>query len=63
MNMNLSQIKISIKNSEPLIWKRLLIDSGILLPELHKIFLEKILPMENNSNYPVCLEGKMNCPP
>ena len=132
MNKNLYLIKISIKDSKPLIWRRLLIESGILLPELHKIiqstmgwtnshlhhfikndtfytvklsaddfwddlnnvdyrnvrlndllkkeketivyeydfgdgwehnvFLEKILPMDNNSNYPVCLAGKMNCP-
>ncbi len=29
----------------------------------HDIILEKILPIDNNLKYPVCLTGKMNCPP
>lgn len=29
----------------------------------HEILLEKILPYDNNINYPICLDGKMNCPP
>jgi len=29
----------------------------------HDIILEKILPVDNNIKYPVCLTGKMNCPP
>lgn len=29
----------------------------------HDIILEKILPIDNTINYPVCLKGKMNCPP
>jgi len=29
----------------------------------HDIILEKILPIDNNIKYPVCLTGKMNCPP
>lgn len=29
----------------------------------HDIILEKILPIDNNSKYPICLTGKMNCPP
>ena len=29
----------------------------------HNVILEKILPSEKNTRYPICLEGKMNCPP
>ncbi len=29
----------------------------------HKIQLEKILPREQNVNYPVCTKGKRACPP
>ncbi len=29
----------------------------------HKIQLEKILPREQNVNYPVCIKGKRACPP
>lgn len=29
----------------------------------HNIILEKILPVDSNVNYPVCVKGKMNCPP
>ncbi len=29
----------------------------------HKIQLEKILPREQNVNYPVCIKGKGACPP
>jgi len=29
----------------------------------HNIVLEKILPVDENMKYPVCLAGKMNCPP
>ena len=29
----------------------------------HNIILEKILPIDNNLKYPICLTGKMNCPP
>lgn len=29
----------------------------------HTIILEKILPRDNNSKYPVCIDGKRNCPP
>lgn len=29
----------------------------------HDIILEKILEVDNNLEYPVCLKGKMNCPP
>lgn len=29
----------------------------------HKIKLEKILPREQNVNYPVCIKGKRACPP
>jgi hypothetical protein len=29
----------------------------------HNIILEKILPIDNKTKYPVCLDGKMNCPP
>jgi len=29
----------------------------------HEVLLEKILPPEQNIKYPVCLAGKMNCPP
>jgi hypothetical protein len=30
---------------------------------VHDIILEKVLPHDNNINYPVCVAGKMNCPP
>ena len=29
----------------------------------HDIILEKILPIDNSLKYPICLIGKMNCPP
>ncbi len=29
----------------------------------HKIQLEKILPRDKNTNYPVCIAGKRACPP
>src|ERR1035437_413441 len=29
----------------------------------HEILLEKILPIDLTTKYPVCLAGKMNCPP
>jgi hypothetical protein len=29
----------------------------------HDIILEKILPKDEKQNYPVCLAGRMNCPP
>lgn len=29
----------------------------------HDIILEKILPIDDKIKYPVCLTGKMNCPP
>lgn len=29
----------------------------------HHIILEKILPIDANLKYPICLAGKMNCPP
>jgi hypothetical protein len=29
----------------------------------HEIILEKILPIEENVKYPICLKGKRNCPP
>ena len=29
----------------------------------HDIILEKILPIDNSLKYPICLAGKMNCPP
>ena len=29
----------------------------------HEILLEKILPVDNKIKYPVCIKGKMNCPP
>ncbi|MGB4204426.1 MAG: plasmid pRiA4b ORF-3 family protein [Bacteroidales bacterium] len=29
----------------------------------HDIILEKILPVDNKINYPICVGGKMNCPP
>ena len=30
---------------------------------IHTILLEKILPVDTNTIYPVCLAGKMHCPP
>ncbi|RKX68854.1 plasmid pRiA4b ORF-3 family protein, partial [candidate division TA06 bacterium] len=29
----------------------------------HDIILEKILPVDDNIKYPICLAGNMNCPP
>ena len=29
----------------------------------HKVVLEKILPVEKDRNYPICLNGKRACPP
>lgn len=30
---------------------------------VHNIEIEKILPLDSHTYYPVCLKGKMNCPP
>lgn len=30
---------------------------------VHKIKLEKILPIKLNQQYPICIRGKRNCPP
>ncbi len=29
----------------------------------HDVILEKILPVDKKIKYPVCVKGKMNCPP
>lgn len=29
----------------------------------HKIIVEKILPRDNKIKYPICIAGKLNCPP
>jgi len=29
----------------------------------HDVIVEKILPVDEKFKYPICLEGKMNCPP
>jgi len=29
----------------------------------HDVLLEKILPVDKKINYPICTDGKMNCPP
>ncbi|MEN6618821.1 MAG: plasmid pRiA4b ORF-3 family protein [Rikenellaceae bacterium] len=133
MKKSIYQIQIALKGSKPKIWRRILVPSDLLLPDLHKIIqttmgwtnshlhqfikdrtfytvkmrgddfwdelnnvdykkikisdllkeekekivyeydfgdgwehdllLEKILPVDEKLNYPVCLAGKMNCPP
>ena len=133
MQQTTYQIKLVLKGSKPLIWRRLLIPSAILLSDLHRIIqttmgwtnshlhqfikdrlyyqeqmddndlwdeeldvdyrstkladllrkekeriiyeydfgdswehdviLEKILPAGDGAEYPVCLDGKLNCPP
>lgn len=127
------QIQIALKNFKPKIWRRLLVQSDLLLPDFHKIIqttmgwtnshlhhfikdrifytvkmkgdsfwgdldnidykkiklsdilttekekiiyeydfgdgwehdiiLEKILPDDKTQSYPICIAGKMNCPP
>jgi len=133
MPKNIYQIQISLKGFEPRIWRRILIQSDLLLSDFHKIIqtsmgwtnshlhqfiknqtnytlrmpdddtwyelnnvdykemkisdllkkekeiiiyeydfgdswehdilLEKILPFDEKMKYPVCISGKMNCPP
>lgn len=133
MEKSIYQIKIALKGSDPLIWRRVLVPSDLLLSELHEviqismgwtnthlhqfiknrtfyamrmqdddlwdeldsvdyknmivsdlltkekekiiyeydfgdswdhdIILEKILPLDNSLKHPVCVDGKMNCPP
>jgi len=29
----------------------------------HKILVEKFLPRDMSKNYPICIDGKLNCPP
>ncbi len=29
----------------------------------HQIIVEKFLPYDTKTNYPICLDGKLNCPP
>ncbi len=125
------QVKISLRGSKPIIWRRILIPSDLLLPEFHQVIqttmgwsnfhlhqfiknrtyytpkfeeedffgdstdyedikvsdllkrekekiiyeydfgddwqhdvlLEKILPDDPQMKLPVCIKGKMNCPP
>jgi hypothetical protein len=126
---NIFQLKITLNHIKPPIWRRVLVDSDIKLPDLHKIIqtvmgwtnshlhqfvignqyyslpddesyckvtdysrvkldslfhapkskfiyeydfgdgwehsivIEKILPREENTYYPICLDGKRSCPP
>jgi hypothetical protein len=126
---NVFQLKITLNHIKPSIWRRVLVDSDIKLPDLHKIIqtvmgwtnshlhqfiignqyyslpndesfckvidyrkvkldslfntpkskliyeydfgdgwehsivIEKTLPREKNTYYPICIEGKRNCPP
>lgn len=128
MKSKIYQIHIELQHSKPKIWRRLLISSDVLLPNLHEIIqiamgwenchlhqfihennfygvpfddydeiidykkiklnkfiknekdkcfyeydfgdswvhqitLEKIVPFDEKINYPICLTGKMACPP
>jgi hypothetical protein len=133
MTKQIYQIKIVLQDFKPGIWRRILVPSDMLLPDLHKVIqttmgwenahlhqfikngrfytfkmdddiywdeldnvdyknirisellskekeriqyeydfgdswthsliLEKILPFDKSMKYPVCLKGKMNCPP
>lgn len=133
MTNKIYQVKISLNESKPKIWRRLLIPSDLLLSDFHKVIqtsmgwtnshlhqfikddtfytvkmpdddlwdelnnvdykkikvsdlmknekdeivyeydfgdgwmhdivLEKILPVDKNKKYPVCVSGKNNCPP
>ncbi len=133
MTDQIFQVQISLKGSEPRIWRRILIPSGTLLSDFHKVIqttmgwtnshlhqfikngtfytvkiqddifwdemdnvdyknikvsdllsnekeiilyeydfgdgwehdviLEEIQPLNNKLKYPLCLAGKMNCPP
>jgi len=29
----------------------------------HQIFVEKFLPRDEKTKYPICIDGKLNCPP
>ncbi|HPK23203.1 MAG TPA: plasmid pRiA4b ORF-3 family protein [Smithella sp.] len=126
---NVFQLKITLNHIKPPIWRRVLVDSDIKLPDLHKIIqtvmgwtnshlhqfiignqyyslpsdesfykvvdyrrikldslfntpksnfiyeydfgdgwehsivIEKILPREKNTYYPICIDGKRSCPP
>lgn len=126
---NVFQLKITLNHIKPSIWRRVLVDSDIKLPDLHKIIqtvmgwtnshlhqfiignryyslpndesfckvidyrkvkldslfntpkskliyeydfgdgwehsivIEKTLPREKNTYYPICIEGKRSCPP
>ncbi len=44
------QINVTLIGSKPPIWQ-------------HLLTLEKILPKEKGTNYPICIKGKGNCPP
>ena len=39
MPQQIYQIQISLKRSKPKIWRRILVPSDVLLPDLHKIIL------------------------
>jgi len=74
MPQKIYQIRISLKRSKPKIWRRILVLSDVLLPDLHNIIylydlgnvwehdiiLEKILPFDKKAEYPVCLEGEFD---
>jgi hypothetical protein len=48
--MNIYQIQIALTRSEPLIWRRLLIPSNLLLPDLHLI-IQVSMGWENDHLY------------
>ncbi len=131
-NDKIYQLKIVLKESNPEVWRRVLVPANVLLPDLHKIIqttmgwenshlhkfrkdnfmymnmlpeielieavaivyddirlsdvltkekdkieyqydfgdnwkheitLEKFLPVDEGIQYPLCIDGKMNCPP
>jgi hypothetical protein len=60
-NVDYQDIKISdllTKEKEVIVYEYDFGDGWI-----HDIVLEKILPFDENQEYPVCLDGKMGCPP
>jgi len=55
--MNRFQLKISLKDSKPLIWRRVIVDANLLLEDLHQV-IQIVMPW-TNSHLHQFMKGEM----
>nr|MDA3851138.1 plasmid pRiA4b ORF-3 family protein [Spirochaetaceae bacterium] len=53
---DLYQLKITLKNIKPPIWRRFVVDSNILLPDLHKV-IQTIIGWTNSHLHQFVIDG------